>query len=110
MAKTMMDLIRNYQTALIFVLVVAGLYGGYVLFLAPTGEQALTVTTAAAAGPDQDLVALLFELKGIRLDNAIFADPLFQSLKDFGKDLVSEPVGRRNPFAPLEGTPIKPAK
>jgi hypothetical protein len=106
----MMDLIRNYQTAIIFVLVVAGLYGGYVLFLAPSSEQALTVTTTATVGPDQDLVALLFKLKEIRLDNALFADPLFQSLKDFGKDLVVEPVGRRNPFAPFEGAPIKPAK
>ncbi len=104
-----MNLLRNYQTAIIFVLVVACLYGGYVLFLAPSTESALTVT-ATAPGPDQDLVALLFKLKEIRLDNALFADPLFQSLKDFGRDLVSEPIGRPNPFAPLDGAPIKPAK
>lgn len=98
-----MDLIKKYQTGIAFVMVVILLFGAYQFFFAESVAPALTTTPTAAAGPDQDLVALLFELKGIRLDSALFSDPLFQSLKDFGKDLVSEPVGRVNPFAPLEG-------
>jgi len=103
-----MELIRKYQTVILFVVIVAGLFGVYQIFFAGSNEPALTVTQTAAAGPDQDLVALLFELKGIRLDNALFSDPLFQSLKDFGKDLVSEPIGRPNPFAPLGGSTREP--
>lgn len=103
-----MDLIKKYQTVILFVVVVAVLFGGYQFFFAESTEPALLVTPTGAAGPDQDLVALLFQLKGIRLDNALFADPLFQSLKDFGKDLVAEPIGRVNPFAPLGGASIEP--
>lgn len=102
----MMDLIKKYQTAIVFLVIVAVLFGAYQFFVGTADEPALTVTTTAVSGPDQDLVALLFELKSIRLDSALFADPVFQSLKDFGRELVSEPIGRVNPFAPLEGASI----
>ncbi len=100
-----MDLIKKYQTAIIFVAIIVVLFGAYQFFFATDDAPALIETPTAVAGPDQDLVALLFQLKGIRLDNALFGDPLFQSLKDFGRELVSEPIGRVNPFAPLEGAP-----
>lgn len=103
----MMDLIKKYSAALSFIAIVAVLYGGYVLFFAEPSEPALTVT-GTGASPDQDLIALLFELKQIRLDSALFADPLFTALKDFGQDLVTEPVGRENPFAPLGGEVVRP--
>lgn len=103
-----MDFIKKYQTIILFVVIVGVLFAGYQFLLAPSNEPALEATPTEAAGPDQDLVALLFELKGIRLDNTLFADPLFQSLKDFGKDLVSEPIGRVNPFAPLSGSTLPP--
>jgi hypothetical protein len=110
----MMNLFRQYQTAFTFVIVVAVLYGGYTLFFASSSAPVVSVTTTPGAGPDQDLVALLFQLRGIRLDNSVFADPVFKSLQDFGKDLVQEPVGRQNPFAPLNAPavqlPVTPAK
>lgn len=97
----MMNIFRQYQSAITFIIVVGVLYAGYQFFFASPTEDALTVTEVQGAGPDQDLIALLFELKSIRLDNSIFGDPLFQSLNDFGQELVQEPVGRQNPFAPL---------
>ena len=106
----MMDFIKKYQTIVLFIAVVVVLFGAYQFFFATSDDAALQVTVTEAAGPDQDLVALLFQLKGIRLDNSLFADPLFQSLKDFGRDLVSEPIGRVNPFAPLQGAPTIPLK
>jgi hypothetical protein len=105
----MMDLIKKYATAFWFVGIVAALYGGYVLFFAQ-GTAPVVEVSETAATPDQDLIALLFELKGIRLDSGLFDDPLFKALKDFGRDLVSEPVGRNNPFAPLTGTQIEVPK
>ncbi len=36
-----------------------------------------------------------------KLSGAIFQSPVFASLKDFTLDVVQEPQGRRNPFAPL---------
>lgn len=36
-----------------------------------------------------------------KLSGAIFQSPIFASLQDFTLDVVGEPQGRRNPFAPL---------
>jgi hypothetical protein len=103
----MMNFIKQYTTAIWFVGIVLVLYLGYVFFFAPSDEPVVEITEAAAT-PDSDLVALLFELKRIRLDSTLFEDPLFIALKDFGQELVGEPIGRTNPFAPLTGQNIKP--
>lgn len=103
-----MDFIKKYATVIAFVAIVAVLYGGYVFFFAESDESVVTVTQTGAS-PDQDLIALLFELKQIRLDSSLFDDPLFKALKDFGQELVAEPVGRANPFAPLSGTSAQPS-
>ncbi len=101
----MNTLITKYRTALLFVLAVGLIYGGYQFFFAPPNEKALTVVTEGpASGPDQELIALLLELRGLTLDGVLFEDPVFRSLEDFGKELVTEPVGRINPFAPLGGS------
>ena len=107
-----MNLFHRYQCIILFVAVVAVLYGGYMLFFAPSSEEALVATSEqGSTGADQELIALLLELKSIHLDDALFADPLFKSLEDFGKELVSEPVGRTNPFAPLSAsTSVAPKK
>ncbi len=59
------------------------------------------------AAMGQDLLAALALLKTIRLDTSMFTDPLFKSLSDWGKEIPSQPVGRRNPFAPLGATLAK---
>lgn len=97
----MMDLFNQYRTAIGFLVIVLLLFAGYQFFFAEPEGSVVTVTQTPGAGPDQDLVALLFELRAIRLDNEIFSDPLFTSLADFGQELVPEPTGRQNPFAPL---------
>ncbi len=57
------------------------------------------VTPASEA--ERDLVATLLELRTVTLDGEIFSDPAFQSLRDFGSQIIPEPVGRPNPFKPL---------
>ncbi len=100
-----MNFIRRYQTVLLFVLIVVVAFVAYQYLLAPSSESALTATNSLNAnGPDQDLIALLLELKSLRLDNVLFDDSIFKSLQDFSKDLVGEPQGRPNPFAPLGAT------
>lgn len=87
--------------AIIGALVIAALVV-YVLFFMPKEEPVLSGAPAAAsAAVDQDLVAILFELNAITLNDDIFSDQIFRSLVDFGQELVPEPVGRVNPFAPL---------
>ena len=50
---------------------------------------------------DSDVVTILLQLRAVSLSGTIFSDAAFTSLKDFGSQIVPEPVGRANPFAPL---------
>lgn len=65
---------------------------------------ALTSSGELASGPavGRDLLVILAKLKTTRLDTALFSDPVFLSLRDFGVAIASQPIGRRNPFAPFE--------
>ncbi len=82
-------------------LVVAGLvwYG-----LAPSSELPNLDSTPTAEGSSKaspGIVATLLTLRAVKLDATIFSQTTFTQLKDFSTDIVSEPVGRPNPFAPL---------
>jgi|SRR6185295_11437407 len=99
-----MNFITRYKNILgiAAVLVVAFFIYSYFFTGAPA-EQVLSSTESATSteSVDQDLIGLLLKLRSITLNDSIFTDPAFQSLQDFGKELVPEPVGRANPFAPL---------
>ncbi|MFA6158779.1 MAG: hypothetical protein WC763_04140 [Candidatus Paceibacterota bacterium] len=61
----------------------------------------LVVQDSGTVGVDSDLLKALGQLKAIRLDTTIFSDPVFRSFFDFSTQLVDQPKGRPNPFAPL---------
>lgn len=100
----MMNLLKQNQTAILVVVILVISFFAYSYFF--TGKETNTsalreeqVSTVAPA--DQDLISLLLELKSITLDETIFSNTAFQSLQDFSQELVTEPVGRVNPFAPF---------
>ena len=87
------------------------LFAAYTLFFRGDEEEAgLTTGSGTAAGTlssntvGSDLIKLLKDLNAIELDQSIFDEPSFQSLKDFSRPLRAEPVGRENPFAPLSAS------
>ena len=60
------------------------------------------------AAPDQSLVETLLQLRSVSLSSTILTEPAFIGLRDFGQQIVPEPVGRANPFliiAPPTATP-----
>lgn len=59
--------------------------------------------TNGATEEDEKFVALLNELDRINLDVGFLSGAVFNSLRDFTRDLPSQTKGRRNPFAPLSG-------
>lgn len=70
----------------------------------PSGDLLVTETfTGPESEVEKDLVATLLELRSISLDGTIFSDPAFLRLADYGSEIIPEPIGRPNPFAPLEG-------
>ncbi|MFA6430548.1 MAG: hypothetical protein WC229_01495 [Candidatus Paceibacterota bacterium] len=49
----------------------------------------------------REILSLLNRMSNVKLDDSIFNDSSFKSLKDTTVVLVGQPVGRNNPFAPL---------
>lgn len=72
------------------------------------GSSVLTTQQVRTTGGQQELVDTLLQLRSIQLSGNILADPAFATLRDFGTPLISEPVGRSNPFAPLSAAGIRP--
>ena len=89
---------------IIVVLLAAAVWIG--LSSGSSSSSLLTTETVDQNSPDQDLVQTLLALRAVKLDGAVFSDPGFQSLKDFSTQIVPEPVGRPNPFAPLNATVV----
>ena len=86
----------------IIAIVILGV-GWYGLF-GSSGEAPVLVSgTSAAADPGAEVVRTLAQMHSISLSGTIFSDPAFRQLKDFGTQIVPEPVGRSNPFAPIGG-------
>lgn len=55
-----------------------------------------------SANPEEaDIVQTLLTLRAVSLSGTIFSDPAFMTLRDFGTQIIPEPIGRPNPFAPL---------
>lgn len=91
---------RNFIfiTVGVILLVVAWyLFGGS----KPKGGELVTTTVISEENSvEGNIVDTLLTLRAVSLSGTIFSDPAFSSLNDFGTQIVPEPVGRPNPFAP----------
>lgn len=106
--KKVLGLIAAFALIALGLLVFGGNTGNPAVSSSPAAPF-LSVAPAASADAvvGQDLLAALALLKTIQLDTSVFTDPLFKSLSDWGKAIPPQPVGRRNPFAPLGAAPVK---
>jgi hypothetical protein len=101
----MMSLLaRNKLLLILLGLVILGV--AWYFFSGSSDTPDLLETTAGPAGlsanpQEADLVQTLLALRAVSLSGTIFSDPAFMSLRDFGTQIIPEPIGRPNPFAPL---------
>ena len=73
-----------------------------IYYLWTSAENSALLTTNDGTSPlSQEILLTLGQLHTIRLDPAIFTDPVFASLTDFGVTIPPQNAGRRNPFAPV---------
>ncbi|MDO8575955.1 MAG: hypothetical protein Q7R90_01430 [bacterium] len=96
----MQSLLQHKLILVLSGLALAGLiwYG-----LSPSPPEGDLVSSPATedAQVDQGIVPTLLTLRAVKLDGTIFSAGAFTRLKDFSTEIVEEPVGRSNPFAPL---------
>lgn len=100
------------QNKLVFAVIALLIAGGtwYGLSASTPSSDLVSTPISTASSPDeQGLIATLLTLRAVKLDGTIFTDPAFMSLKDFSTDIVAEPIGRENPFAPLSSQPFPSA-
>lgn len=92
----------NTVSLIILTLVIAG--GVYWYFFTGSGNQPPLTVSSGSDNPIQTQFQKLGgELQQITFDVAIFSDPRFTSLVDITVPLISEPSGRLDPFAPIQG-------
>lgn len=99
----MIETFKKYRTPLSIVAAVIVAFAWYSMFY--DGENGGGVLTSQDVsiqrGEDNELIVLLINLRSITLSESLFNDPAFKKLIDFGQQLVPEPMGRQNPFAPV---------
>lgn len=88
--------------ALISAVVLAALWYGFSRGTPSSSLLTAQGTAGATNAEDQDLVETLLQLRAVSLSGTILNDPAFRSLQDFGTQIIPEPVGRPNPFAPID--------
>jgi len=113
MTPKIKNIIIFVTIAVVFILI-------YIFFIKPSPEQPSLVstssntilpnidgTTPTADTPNsmfvtQDFLSLLLSVQQIKIDDAIFSDPAYQSLHDSSITLIPDNTeGRPNPFAPF---------
>lgn len=94
------------QNKLLIGAAVLGLFAVLYFFVFSGGANTPLLTETEVGNETivtQELLVTLSNLRAIELSSAIFTDPVFASLTDFGVVIPQEPVGRRNPFVPYAG-------
>ncbi|MBU1727768.1 hypothetical protein KKA39_00405 [Patescibacteria group bacterium] len=102
------------KNIILFLIIVAILILAYFFFFKKAPDEASLVSTSgssvlpANSAIDQnseigkDFLSILLNVKNIKLDDSIFSDPAFVSLRDSSIILISDGnEGRPNPFAPI---------
>ncbi|MFA6520557.1 MAG: hypothetical protein WCT44_03050 [Candidatus Paceibacterota bacterium] len=109
--------IRNI---IIFVIILAAIFLGYLYFIKPPGDEANLVSSSSSSKlPNidgsvdnntktdgqtslvaKDFLALLLNVRNIKLDDSVLSDPAFLNLQDSSIILTQDGTeGRPNPFA-----------
>jgi hypothetical protein len=99
-----MSILTNNKLLAAFLIL---LIGGAAWWGLTNGTSTPLLDSSTGPKEDQSFITTLLTLNSISLTGTIFKDPAFASLKDFGVDIITEPSGRPNPFAPLSA--IAPA-
>ena len=77
-----------------------GLAAIYVYSAYFSGDTEPLLSEGSGSPASEELLLTLGSLTSLKLNPAVFSDPVFQSLTDFGVTIPPQPFGRRNPFAP----------
>lgn len=106
----MSTIIEMFSKNKMILIVVGVIIGGFVLYSYIAGDSSTSLiqannepASAEARAGERAILDTLFQLKAITLSGTIFTNVAFETLRDFRTEIVAEPIGRKNPFAPIPG-------
>ena len=89
--------------SIIAVIIVLGGAAAYFFMGKKDGGEVVTAVGAPTSVAQAKFLGLASELATVTFDVAIYKDPRFLGLKDIHTNVVTEPTGRKDPFASLAG-------
>jgi hypothetical protein len=118
----------SLRNIILFLLIAGTIFSVYFFFLKPDAPKENLVTTSGvttsfpttevpgdfAPNPTtivdaKDFLTLLLNVRNIKLNDGIFLDPAYQSLRDSSIELIPDNnPGRVNPFAQFGNDPVSP--
>jgi hypothetical protein len=106
----------NLKKIIIIIVVLVLGYFAYTLFVKESdnseslisGTQPLTSrrNLADAQILGDQITRALNQIESLTLDRSIFENSIFKTLNDRSEPISEEPVGRKNPFAPISDTSV----
>lgn len=101
---------RTTQIIAVLFILIAGYILWDIMAKAPEVQDFSSEVTATASGvEDAKTLETLINMRSLRLDGRIFESPAFQALVNTERQIIPEPVGRQNPFAPVGSDILSPA-
>ncbi len=97
----MSPLIKNLLFALVLAVIV---WVGYMVFMRESDDIVTGTTMNEATRDSSEFLIRLRQLESIELRGDILEDARFKSLVNYTQDVLDEPVGRKNPFLPIDST------
>ncbi len=98
---------KNIQAIVIIITLVLFVGGAYLYF---SGSGAPITSDLTAVAPDasgqqvlsKQLLSALSSLSSLKLNTDFFKDKAFNSLVDYSEAIKEDPLGRDNPFLPVQ--------
>jgi len=106
-----MQSMLKYKKIIIIAIIIFASFFVYNSYFKSSSSSLIEVENRARGKLDagREILALLVDLKSIKLDGSIFDQKSFKTLEDFSLPIDPEPKGRVNPFAPI-GVDFEPAE
>jgi len=105
-------MISKYKNIIIIAAIIGiGLIAYSFLKPDPTVESLLETTQRqdSAQVLCDEITSAINQINSLKLDRSVLDDPIVKNLVDHSKPIIPEPVGRINPFAPINSEVNSPA-
>lgn len=98
----------SLKSVVIVAVIVAVAFLAYYFYKSGNSTESSSLLSSSSGQPDasqigSQVLSLLSQIQSLRIDDSLFSDPGYQTLRDYSVVIPAEDVGRDNPFAPIPG-------